>query len=236
MGKPLRLLNLTLGLVVVLIAGALAKTWVAPAPSTPGTSASKSTHEPVAAAFSRTARPPLEHFDLLLDRNPFKQPPPPPPARSAQNRATPPRPLPILSGTILVGDDWRAIVSDKGKAEIYAIGQEVGGGLIVEIKEEWILLKREDATVKVLLKAAIEPGRPPSLQAVPAQPGSVAPSSILPPAVQAAPWAGPTPPPMDRSERERREQEKKAEKERRKQEKKAEKEQRKQLRKQQKRR
>ena len=81
MGKPLRLLNLTLGLVVALIAGALAKTWVAPTASAPGPSASKPTHESVAVGFSRPARPPLEHFDSLLEKNSFKQPPPAPPAR-----------------------------------------------------------------------------------------------------------------------------------------------------------
>jgi hypothetical protein len=101
---------------------------------------------------------------------------------------------------MLVGDDWRAIVSDKGKAEIYAIGQEVAGGVITEIKEDRISLKRGDTTVEVLLKAAIEPARPPSGQAAPAQPASMAPSSIPPPLN----------PPTDRVEKDRRRQEKNA--------------------------
>jgi len=136
MGKPLRLLNLTLGLVAALIAGALAKTWVAPTASTSGPPVSKPTHESVAVAFSRPARPPLEQFDSLLEKNPFKQPPPTPIVRPGSTPIPPPRPLPTLSGTMLVGDDWRAVVSDKGKAEIYTIGQEVGGGVITEIKED----------------------------------------------------------------------------------------------------
>lgn len=209
MGKPLRLLNLTLGLIAALIAGALAKTWVAPSASTSGPPVSKPTHESVAVAFSRPARPPLEHFDSLLERNPFKQPPPPPVVRPGSTPIPPPRPLPTLSGTMLVGDDWRAIVSDKGKAEIYAIGQEVAGGVITEIKEDRISLKRGDTTVEVLLKAAIEPARPPSGQAVPQQPASMAPSSIPPPTIGAVPGAGPVNPPTDRFEKERRTQERK---------------------------
>jgi hypothetical protein len=111
---------------------------------------------------------------------------------------------------MLVGDDWRAIVSDKGKAEIYAIGQEVAGGVITEIKEDRISLKRGDTTVEVLLKAAIEPARPPSGQVVPAQPASMAPSSIPPPTFGAVPEGGLVNPPTDRVEKDRRRQEKNA--------------------------
>jgi len=183
MGKPLRLLNLTLGLVAALIAGALAKTWVAPTASTSGPPVSKPTHESVAVAFSRPARPPLEHFDSLLEKNPFKQPPPPPIVRPGSTPVPPPRPLPTLSGTMLIGDDWRAIVSDKGKAEIYAIGQEVAGGVITEIKEDRISLKRGDTTVEVLLKAAIEQGPPrPGPVQTPAQPVPTPPPTVSAPA------------------------------------------------------
>ena len=183
MGRPLRLLNLTLGLVALLIAGALAKTWVAPTASTSGPSASKALQESVAVAFSRPARPPIEQFDSLLERNPFKQPPPAPIARPGSTPIPPPRPLPTLSGTVLVGDDWRAIVSDKGKAEIYAIGQEVAGGVITEIKEDRISLKRGDTTVEVLLKAAIEQGPPrPGPVQTPAQPAPTPPPTVSAPA------------------------------------------------------
>jgi len=213
MGKPLRLLNLALGLVVLLIAGALAKTWVAPTPSISGPSASKALQESVAVAFSRAARPPLEQFDSLLEKNPFKQPPPAPAGRPTLTPPAPPRPLPTLSGTILVGDDWRAIVSDKGKAEIYAIGQEVGGGVITEIKEDRILLKRGDTTAEVLLKAAIEQGPPrPGPVQTPAEPASIPPPSMPPPAVSDPAASFPIYPRVDQYEQERRRQEKKAQK------------------------
>ena len=211
MGKPLRLLNLALGLVALLIAAALAKTWIAPTPSISGPSASKALQESVAVAFSRAARPPLEQFDSLLEKNPFKQPPPAPAARPTLIPRTPPRPLPTLSGTILVGDDWRAIVSDKGKAEIYAIGQEVGGGVITEIKEDRIFLKSGDTTTEVLLKAAIEQGPPrPGPVQTPDQPASIPPPSMPPPAVSAPAASFPNYPRVDRYEKERQKEERKA--------------------------
>ena len=179
MGKPLRLLNLTLGLVALLIAGALAKTWVAPAAMTPGPTGAKPSLEPVAVAFNRPARPPLAQFDSLLEKNPFKQPPPAPVARPGLTPPPPSRPLPTLSGTILVGDEWRAIVNDKGKGDIYAVGQEVGGGIITAIKEDRIVLNRGDSTAEVLLKGAIETAPPAPGQAQPpAQPASSPPLTL----------------------------------------------------------
>ena len=210
MGRPLRPLNLTLGLVAVLIAGAMAKTWVAPATSIPSSSAAKPSQELAAVAFSRPARPPLARYDLLVEKNPFKQPPPAPPGRPGS--IPPPRPLPILSGTILVGDEWRAILSDKGKAQIYAIGQEIAGGVITEIKEDRIMLKRGDESVEVPLKAAIETGPAlPAAASVPTAPGVAAPSvlgsrpgEVFPGAARAGP--------IDAGEKQRRQADRKAQK------------------------
>ncbi|MGH7412436.1 MAG: hypothetical protein ACREJ6_15445 [Candidatus Methylomirabilis sp.] len=215
MGKPLRLLNLTLGLVAVLIVGALVKTWVAPAASTPSPAVAKPSQELVTVAFNRPARPSLAQFDVLLEKNPFKQPPPVPVGARPSAPPTPPRPLPTLSGTILVGDEWRAIVSDKGKGDIYVVGQEVGGGVITAIKEDRIVLKRGDSTVEVPLKAVIEavPSSAPRQAQPPAQPASIPPP---PPTVGVPAGAGEKHAPSDQYEKERLKEEKKAEKERRK--------------------
>jgi type II secretory pathway component PulC len=152
--KPIRLLNLLLGFIAALIAAVLVKTWVAPAASVPSPVVTKSLPEAEALTYNQTTRPPLAQFDVLLEKNPFKQPPPMP-ARP-MGASPPPPPLPTLVGTILVGHERRAILSDKGKANIYAIGQDVAGGMITEIKEDRIIFKRGDATREILLKAAIE--------------------------------------------------------------------------------
>lgn len=166
MRRPLRLLNLVLGLVAALIAVAVVKTWVssvAPIPSSPTAMTSQDTE---ALAYSPTARPPLAQFDVLLDKNPFKQPPPMPAQMSA---VAPPPPLPALVGTILVDNERRAILSDKGKSNIYSMGQGVAGGVITEIKEDRILFKRGDTTQEIMLKAAIESGAaPPARTGAPA--------------------------------------------------------------------
>jgi hypothetical protein len=205
--KPLRILNLTLGLVAALIAVALAGTWVAPLPTVLAPSASNPSQDAAAVAFNRIARPPLAHYEPLAERSPFKQPPPPPPPRAVPPpAAVPPRPLPTLSGTILVGDEWKAILSDKGKADIYTIGQEVGGGVITEIREDRVVLRRGDSPVEVLLKAAIESGAPQAGQ--PEAAGLSAPATP----VTSLPAAAPMGKAAEQYDKELRKQQKKAEK------------------------
>jgi hypothetical protein len=208
MSRPLRLLNIALALVAVLVGGALAKTWVSPVtPVSVDRSVAKPSQEAVAVEFGRPSRPPLTQFDPVLEKNPFKQPPPPPPARLAL--VPPPAPLPTLSGTIQVGDDWRAIVNDKGKSQIYTIGQEVAGGVITEIKEDRIVFKRGDNTAEIPLKAAIE------TVASTTQPVLGMPSAQQPPGVGAAPALGQTGSPAQ-LDRQRRKQDKQAQKQERK--------------------
>lgn len=157
MRRPLRLLNLILGLVATLIAVAVVKVWVYPVIAVPSSAVTKPLQEGEALAYNPIARPPLTQFDGLLEKNPFKQPPPMavrPPHSSPP--PPPPPPLPTLVGTILVDHERRAILSDKGKANIYTIGQEVAGGVITEIKEDRIIFKRGDTMHELTLKAAIE--------------------------------------------------------------------------------
>lgn len=155
MRKPLRLVNLLLGVIAMVMTVALAKTWVAPEAPTSGRTVKRSSPEVETVAYHPTARPPLAQFDILLEKNPFKQPPP----QSARPGppAPPPIPLPTLAGTILVGPERKAILNDRGKGNIYAVGQEVAGGMITEIREDRIMFKRGDTTQEIILKAAIEP-------------------------------------------------------------------------------
>jgi hypothetical protein len=153
MGRVLKLLNVALALVALALAGALVKTWLQPAPSYSSPPPGRPSQEVVALALSRPARPPLAHFDLLLERNLFRQPPPRAIPAPPGQPPPPPQPLPTLVGTILVDDEWRAILSDKGKANIYAIGQEVAGGVITEIKADRVLYKRGETTSALPIKA-----------------------------------------------------------------------------------
>lgn len=153
MHKPFRPLNLLLGVVAAVMAAAVAKTWVTPVIPVSSEAVKRSSQEVEAVAYNPTARPPLVQFDVLLEKNPFKQPPPMPAQRFS---APPPPPLPTLVGTILVDHERRAILSDKGKANIYTMGQEVAGGVITEIKEDRVIFKRGETVHEIVLKAAIE--------------------------------------------------------------------------------
>jgi len=187
MGRSLRLLNLALGVVAVLIAAALAKAWVAPATFVSNPAAQRSSQEVAAISFNRPARPPLAQFEVLLEKNPFKQPPPLPPAGVRRGALPPPpAPLPALVGTILVDDERRAILSDKGKSNIYSIGQEVAGGALTTISEDRVLFKRGDAVSELTLKAPIQPGA-----AAPA----AGPQPMPPPSPPAGASVAPPPPP-----------------------------------------
>ena len=184
MGRPLRLLNLALGLVAVLIAAALAKTWVSPAASIPSPPVPKPSQEVATLALAPTARPPLAQFDVLVERNPFKQAPPAPVRPQKPGPPPPPpQPLPTLVGTILVDNERQAILSDKGKANIYSIGQEVAGGTLTSITDDRVLFKRGDAVSELTLKAPIQPGAAPPLAPPPSPPGGPppAPATVLPP-------------------------------------------------------
>lgn len=194
--RPLRLLNLALGLVAVMLVAALAKTWVAPAILVPAPPASKPAQEAPVLAAAPTARPPLTHFDVLLQKNPFKQPAPPPARSMIPTPAPPPPPplpLPTLVGTVLVDDERRAILSDKGKANIYSIGQEVAGGTVTSISEDRVAFKRGEVVSEITLKAPIQPGGPTPAPPGPPPPGP-APASMPPPAPPQAIEGAPTPP------------------------------------------
>lgn len=179
MGRPLRLLNITLGLIAVLIGGALAKRWIAPAVPTPSVTVPQPSPETGTLAWSATQRPPLAQFDVLLEKNLFKQPPPrlvrpsgPPPP--------PPIPPPTLVGTMLVDHERKAILSDRGKANIYAVGQEVAGGTVTDIREDRVLYKRGDAISELTLKAPIQPDAARQLAPVPSPAGPTPIPSLAP--------------------------------------------------------
>ena len=190
--RPLRLLNLALGLVAVMIAVALAKTWVAPDPSISGPTSARGPQEVAAVSFHRPARPPREKFDVLFEKNPFRQPAPPrvpPPGAAAP--VPPPPPLPTLVGTILVDNERRAILRDKGKAGIYSLGQDVAGGKLTAITEDRVLFKRGEAVSEITLRAPMQPG---AAAPSPAPAGTPpAPPSVPPPASPLAVEGAPAP-------------------------------------------
>jgi|GEM_PF-6830418 len=191
MSRPLRLLNVALGLVALLLLALLVKTWVVPVQSTGAPASQKPLQEPIALASPAPSRLPLAHFDLLLERTMFRQPPPvvarlsPPPP--------PPPPPPTLLGTIVVDHERRAVLSDKGKANLYTIGQEVAGGTVTQIVDDRVWFRRGENVTELTLKAPIQPGTvtpPPATVISPASPppaSPVVPSPRPPTAIEGSP-------------------------------------------------
>lgn len=173
-GKPLRLLNIALGLVVVLIGGAMAKSWVSSVAPPLSVTVPKPLPETGTLAWSAPARPPLAQFDVLIEKNPFKQPPPQPVGRPGP--VPPPTPPPTLVGTMLVDHERKAILSHQGKANIYSVGQEVAGGTLTDIREDRVLFKLGEAISEITLKAPIQPGAAshrPAFPSLPVSPAAV---------------------------------------------------------------
>lgn len=204
-GRPMRLLNIVLGLIAALIGGALVKSWVAPSATIPVPAAAKLPSESATLAFNPTARPSLAQFDVLLEKNPFKRPPPQP-AQPPGPPPPPPIPAPTLVGTMLVDHERKAILNDRGKANIYSVGQEVAGGTVTEIREDRILYKRGDVISELTLKAPIQAGAAPTPAPVtsPTGPTSVPSVAPLPQPAQAVEGSpAPQRPPMTAAERRR---------------------------------
>jgi hypothetical protein len=56
-------------------------------------------------------------------------------------------------------------LSEKGKSNFYSVGQGAAGGVITEIKDDRLMLKRGDTTAEIMLKGAFEGGGSPVVQA-----------------------------------------------------------------------
>lgn len=132
--------------------------------------------------------PALSEFEVIVQKDVFKNPfaePVAPPVPVV--RAPPPLPpLPILLGTIIVGEERQAILASNNRSDLFSLGQPVAGGTIVKIEVDRVLIERGGSTAAIQLKAGIQ-----QLSAAEASPrvGSGSPQSEVPEArpAEAAP-------------------------------------------------
>lgn len=108
-------------------------------------------------------------------------------------------PKPYLHGVVLDGSRSRAYLEDPATQRVagYAVGDAVGGGTLVRILEDRVVIRRPEGLVEVMLKDPAKPQPVPVAPAgapVPTPPGApAAPGPAAPPADSAAP-ATPGPP------------------------------------------
>jgi hypothetical protein len=96
-------------------------------------------------------------------------------------------PKPYLHGVVLDGDQSRAYLEDPTTQRVsgYRVGDAVGGGTLVRILEDRVVIRRPEGLVEVILKDPAKPQPAPAAPAAPAAPGP-----LVPPADSAMP-AGP---------------------------------------------
>jgi hypothetical protein len=105
------------------------------------------------------AVPPLSDFAVVVEKDLFRNPNPEPPVPVAGRPAAAPlpqAPLPVLVGTLFVGDDRKAVLKDQNRTESYGVGARVGGGTLVEIETDRVVIQRDGTSVEVLLRASME--------------------------------------------------------------------------------
>ena len=107
-------------------------------------------------------------------------------------------PKPYLHGVVLDGDRSRAYLEDPGTRRVasYGLGDAVGGGKLVRILEDRVVIRRPEGLVEVMLKDPSKPQPTPSDPAsgpapLPGAPGAPAdtgvPGQPTPPAPTGAP-------------------------------------------------
>ena len=194
MARSLWLFNLLLALLAVVLVVALVDSIFDRQPPISRQQAAGSRQGAVAEAPDTDASrqlpssvPPLSDFDVIVQKDAFKSPfaetfrpapvvrrPPPLP---------PLPPLPTLVGTIFVGEERKAVLSDGSRTESYTLGQPVAGGTLVKIESDRVMIQRGETTAEVLLKASTQ-------QVVP--PGT--PGSSVPEAMENSPTGEGSPP------------------------------------------
>jgi Type II secretion system protein C len=164
MSRSLHVFNALLALVAVALGTAAVRTVldglpaaVAP-PAAPGAAvATTATAEPVGLKLNDAS---AAEPDILLRGHPFGKPLPVPavPQRPEPNPvgAAPPVPLPTLIGTLRVGDESRALLKDSSRTDLFAVGDALAGGTLVEIHTDRVVIKRGETLGEVALKSSIK--------------------------------------------------------------------------------
>jgi type II secretory pathway component PulC len=125
-------------------------------------------HRPAVAeesrAAARLALPPLGEFQIIVARDPFrkleepvavKAAPPPIPRAAVPKPPLPPLSV-TLSGTVMFGDERKAILKDGKQEELYMVGQSVGGGVLTRIGDDRVVIDRGGERTVLLLRGAME--------------------------------------------------------------------------------
>lgn len=123
-------------------------------------------------ALMRPPKPPVTDFQILVERDPFKNPQESVAVIALKPElilpVLPPPKVPLpplslsLSGTIVVGEERKAILHDGKQENLYLLGQDVGDGILETIEGDRVVILRGTERTELLMQSAIERTAPPS--------------------------------------------------------------------------
>jgi hypothetical protein len=195
MSRPLRLLNILLGVLCGLfIAWLVRDLFISrplPLPPVPSSSGQASAQAVTAPAARTSAAP----YGMITARNLFS------PSRSENAAAmVVTGPKPVLHGVVMDGAKSRAYLEDPVAKRVigYAVGDSVGGGRLNVIRADRVVITRPEGSIEVMLQ---DPAKPNPVEANPAEAASGAAlrrtlrgaTTTPAPATDAAPPAAPPP-------------------------------------------
>jgi len=166
MVRPLWLLNIFLATVAIGLAVALVRSIVSPVAvgNWPATEPRARKSWPAKAGDSNSAsqlnmhRRSLAEFDSLLSGKLFSDPDEE--AKQKQPARSLP-PLPLLQGTIFIGNEAKAILKHGNREDLYDIGDRVAGGTLSKIDVDRVVIDFGNRRAEVMLKSAVKNLPPP---------------------------------------------------------------------------
>jgi len=180
MPRRLLVLNAVLAILCVVFAVGIVRTLLVKHPvPPPAPAAQRAAAASQPTATTEAGAPGMDAFAVIAARNLFN------PGRSETAAVAVSVAKPILHGVVIHGAQSRAYLEDPTAKRVagYSVGDTMGGGKIVKIADDRVVIARPEGLIEVLLQDPSKPRPAPTATAVPAgaaAPGQLAPSQVAP--------------------------------------------------------
>ena len=178
MPRRLLVLNAVLAILCVVFAVGIVRTLLVKHP-VPAPVAQRAAAAPQPTATTEAGDPGMDAFGVIAARNLFN------PGRRETAAVAVSVAKPILHGVVIHGAQSRAYLEDPTAKRVagYSVGDTMGGGKILKIADDRVVIARPEGLIEVLLQDPSKPRPAPTATTVPAgaaAPGQLAPSQVAP--------------------------------------------------------
>ncbi len=178
MPRRLLVLNAVLAILCVVFAVGIVRTLLVKHP-VPAPVAQRAAAAPQPTATTEAGDPGMDAFAVIAARNLFN------PGRRETAAVAVSVAKPILHGVVIHGAQSRAYLEDPTAKRVagYSVGDTMGGGKILKIADDRVVIARPEGLIEVLLQDPSKPRPAPTATTVPAgaaAPGQLAPSQVAP--------------------------------------------------------